>query len=41
MSTSGNEFLGGEDFDDRILEYLAEQVLAIYNIDIYDDKNVL
>ena len=33
LSTSGNTFLGGEDFDERIMNWMAEQFLADTAID--------
>ncbi|MFP3039313.1 MAG: molecular chaperone DnaK [Candidatus Hodgkinia cicadicola] len=37
-STNGNTFLGGEDFDARIVDYLVDQFKAETGIDLKDDK---
>jgi molecular chaperone DnaK len=36
-STSGDTFLGGEDFDLRIMEYLAKQFKSTHDIDLMND----
>ena len=41
MSTSGNTYLGGEDFDERIMNWMADQFLAETNIDLRDDRLAL
>lgn len=38
MSTNGDTFLGGEDFDARIIDHLAEKFLADEGIDLRADK---
>ena len=38
MSTSGNNHLGGDDFDDRLINYLANQFKAETGIDLRNDK---
>src|SRR4026208_527235 len=38
LSTSGNTFLGGEDFDERIMNWMAEQFLADTGIDLKQDR---
>ncbi len=40
-STNGDTFLGGEDFDTRIIEYLAEEFKKEQGIDLRDDKLAL
>src|ERR1041384_1450912 len=38
LSTSGNTFLGGEDFDERIMSWMAGQFLADTGIDLRQDR---
>ncbi|MEA1915611.1 MAG: molecular chaperone DnaK [Campylobacterota bacterium] len=38
LSTDGNAFLGGDDFDNRIIDWLAEDFKAEHGIDLRDDK---
>ncbi|MCP4395406.1 MAG: molecular chaperone DnaK [Alphaproteobacteria bacterium] len=40
-STNGDTFLGGEDFDKRIIDYLAEEFKKENSIDLRDDKLAL
>jgi len=40
-ATSGNTFLGGEDFDMRIVDYIAEEFKKEYGIDLRKDKMAL
>ncbi len=40
-STNGDTFLGGEDFDNRIVDYLAEEFKKENTIDLRDDKLAL
>ena len=40
-STNGDTFLGGEDFDKRILDYLAEEFKKEQGIDLLQDKLAL
>jgi molecular chaperone DnaK len=40
-STNGDTFLGGEDFDNAIVEYLAEQFQKKENMDLRSDKLAL
>jgi len=40
-STNGDTFLGGEDFDARIVEYLADKFKAKENIDLRTDRLAL
>lgn len=37
LSTNGDTFLGGEDFDNRIIQYLADQFKKDQNIDLRGD----
>ena len=37
LSTNGDTFLGGEDFDNKIIEYLAEEFKKDQNIDLKGD----
>ena len=41
MSTSGNTYLGGEDFDERIMNWMADQFLAETGIDLREDRLAL
>lgn len=41
LSTSGNTFLGGEDFDERIMNWMASQFLADTGIDLRQDRLAL
>lgn len=41
LSTSGNTFLGGEDFDQRIIEWLVENFNAENGIDLKGDRLAL
>ncbi len=40
-STNGDTFLGGEDFDNRIVDYLAEEFKKENTIDLRDDRLAL
>ena len=40
-ATNGDTFLGGEDFDQRILDYLAKEFRASYGIDLMKDPLAL
>ncbi len=40
-STNGDTFLGGEDFDHRIIDYLADEFKKENSIDLRDDKLAL
>jgi molecular chaperone DnaK len=40
-STNGNTFLGGEDFDKRVLDYLADEFKKEQGIDLRNDKMAL
>lgn len=41
LSTSGNTFLGGEDFDQRIIDWLVEDFKAACGIDLKGDRLAL
>jgi molecular chaperone DnaK len=41
LSTSGNTFLGGEDFDERIMNWMADQFLEDTSIDLRQDRLAL
>jgi molecular chaperone DnaK len=41
LSTSGNTFLGGEDFDERIINWMAEQLREETGLDLLQDKLAL
>jgi molecular chaperone DnaK len=41
LSTSGNTFLGGEDLDERIMNWMADQFLADTGIDLRQDRLAL
>ncbi|HEY2964489.1 MAG TPA: molecular chaperone DnaK [Pyrinomonadaceae bacterium] len=41
LSTSGNTFLGGEDFDERIMSWMAGQFLDDIGIDLRQDRLAL
>src|SRR5436190_21184569 len=41
LSTSGNTLLGGEDFDERIMNWMADQFLADTGIDLRQDRLAL
>jgi molecular chaperone DnaK len=41
LSTSGNTFLGGEDFDEKIIEWLVEGFLTENGIDLRGDRLAL
>src|SRR5690625_2615484 len=41
LSTNGDTFLGGEDFDMRLIEYLAEQFKKEQGIDLHNDPLAL
>ena len=41
LSTSGNTFLGGEDFDERIMSWMASEFLSDTGIDLRQDRLAL
>ena len=38
LATSGNNRLGGDDFDQRVIDYLADNFRKQYNVDLRQDK---
>ncbi len=40
-STNGDTFLGGEDFDERVIDYIAEEFRKAEGIDLRNDKMAL
>lgn len=40
-ATSGDTYLGGDDFDQRIIEYVVEEFKNVNNIDLKEDKMAL
>lgn len=38
LATSGNNRLGGDDFDQKLIDYLAENFRKQYNVDLRQDK---
>jgi len=41
ISTAGDTFLGGDDFDDRLIDYLAEIFYKEHNVDLRTNKHAL
>ncbi len=41
LSTAGDTYLGGDDFDDRIMQWLADDFQAKYNLDLRQNKYCL
>src|SRR5262249_40563661 len=41
IATAGDTFLGGEDFDARIIDWLVSGFLAAHNIDLRQDRMAL
>jgi len=41
LSTCGDTFLGGEDFDDRVIDWLADEFLARHKINLRHDRFAL
>lgn len=41
LATNGDTYLGGEDFDERIIEYLADEFKKDSGIDLHDDPLAL
>ncbi len=39
VSTTGDTFLGGNDFDEKIIEWILEEIAKDINVDIFSDKN--
>lgn len=40
-STNGDTFLGGEDFDKRIIDYLSKRFLDLHHVDLRNDRMAL
>ena len=38
LSTAGDTYLGGDDFDDRIMTWLADDFLAKHGLDLRQNK---
>src|SRR4030042_412659 len=38
ISTAGGMYLGGDDFDDRLIDYMAEQFMRKHNVDVRQDR---
>ncbi len=41
ISTSGNNHLGGDDFDEKVMNYLADEFKKEYGIDLRKDKTAM
>ncbi len=41
ISTAGDTYLGGDDFDDRLIDYLAERFMREHDIDLRQDRTAL
>jgi len=41
ISTAGDSYLGGDDFDDRLIDYFAERFMRDFDIDIRTDRKAL
>ncbi|HEY8495366.1 MAG TPA: Hsp70 family protein, partial [Myxococcota bacterium] len=41
LSTCGDTFLGGEDFDDRVIDLLADEFMAKHRINLRQDRHAL
>jgi molecular chaperone DnaK len=41
ISTAGDMYLGGDDFDDRLIDYMAEMFMREHDIDLRHDKHTL
>ncbi|MFW5972093.1 MAG: molecular chaperone DnaK [Bacillota bacterium] len=41
ISTSGNNHLGGDDFDEKVMNYLADEFKKEYGVDLRNDKMAL
>ncbi len=41
VSTTGDTFLGGNDFDEKIIEWILEEIKADISIDVFGDKNTV
>jgi len=41
VSTTGDTFLGGNDFDEKIIEWIIEEIKNDVSIDVFGDKNTV
>ncbi|MFZ5481421.1 MAG: Hsp70 family protein [Myxococcota bacterium] len=41
LATNGDTFLGGEDFDYRVVDHLADDFMVRHRVDLREDKNTL
>lgn len=41
VSTTGDTFLGGNDFDEKIIEWILEEVKSDISVDVFGDKNTV
>ncbi|MFO8056969.1 MAG: molecular chaperone DnaK [bacterium] len=41
ISTAGDMYLGGDDFDDRLIDYMAERFMKEHDYDLRNDRNAL
>ena len=41
VSTTGDTFLGGNDFDEKIIEWIIEEIKSDLSIDVFSDKNTV
>jgi molecular chaperone DnaK len=41
VSTTGDTFLGGNDFDEKIIEWILEEIKNDISIDVFGDKNTV
>jgi molecular chaperone DnaK len=41
ISTAGDMYLGGDDFDDRLIDYMSEQFMRKHNVDLRTDRKAL
>ena len=41
ISTAGDMYLGGDDFDDRLIDYMAEKFMREHDLDLRTDRHAL
>jgi len=41
VSTTGDTFLGGNDFDEKIIEWILEEIKTDISVDVFSDKNTV
>jgi molecular chaperone DnaK len=41
VSTAGDTYLGGDDFDDRLIDYMAEMFMRKHDVDLRTDRKAL